>query len=89
VAAYLTPPSSAASSRTPAHHLKGTRQTAAGQEEEAAGASQAAEVEAEAEVGVEAVAAVAIVGEMGSLIWGRGGEACSSELVVVCSPGSS
>jgi hypothetical protein len=44
-------------------YLKGTRQTAAGEEEEAAGPSHALEVEVEAEVGAEAVAAVAIVGE--------------------------
>lgn len=88
MAAYRTPPSSAASSRTPAHHLKGTRQTAAGLDgEAAAGASQAAdvEVEAEAEVGAEAVAAVAIAGGDGiSDLGGRGemrGEACWSELV--------
>ena len=54
-------------------YLKGTRQTAAGLDGEAAGASQAAEVDAEAEVGADAVAAVAIAGEMGSLIWARWG----------------
>jgi hypothetical protein len=70
-------------------YLKGTRQTAAGEEEEAAGPSHALEVEVEAEVGAEAVAAVAIVGEGDGISdLGRGGEACPSELVVVCSPGS-
>lgn len=73
MAAYRTPPSSAASSRTPAHHLKGTRQTAAGLDGEAAGASQAAEVEVEAEVGAEAVAAVAIAGGDGISDLGWGG----------------